>query len=374
MLFVSHLAYPLAAVLAIALPVHADAAQSDSALQFPVGAGGLHAPVSWPLSNGFPYITNGSKAWEDLTVQAHGSISNAPSPPSIAPEDAEYLKVIYLQEMYEVWFMTQVLQNITNNATGFEITDPGTKTAATERLIGMQAVEMWHALQAQSIVEAVTGATPQPCTYQSPVATFEEAMLLLVNITGVVMASLEDVAAKMAKNGDIALIKNMMAIESDESGQQGWLRTKFSPGILFGQDNPFMTASAIEYAYSFLKQHLIVDCPAELDVNVQVYEPLNLVTPYIAPVDQTLDFNIKADSVEGLWVTYINQLNVPSVVKIVNATVENGVAWFQAEYPYTEQHLFGLSVIAVTNSSGPFVDANDVAAATVYAPALAYPN
>jgi hypothetical protein len=50
------------------------------------------------------------------------------------------------------------------------------------------------------------------------------------------------------------------------------------------------------------------------------------------------------------------------------------VITFQADFPFTNNNLFGLTIAAVTNSSGPFITANDVANKTLFGPGLIYPN
>ncbi|ETI25013.1 hypothetical protein G647_04383 [Cladophialophora carrionii CBS 160.54] len=341
---------------------------------FPVGANGPNAPVVFPLSNGFPNIANNTPAFQALTVQAHGSISNAPPPPSLAADDLRSLKVVQLQETFEVYYFTQLLLNITNNVPGFEISDPATKADIVAKLTVIQGQEQWHALQAGGVLRHFNVSQIQPCMFKSSATDFASAISLAANFTAVVISSLQDVAVRLGQNGDSGVIRGIVSTVGQEGEQQGVYRTLLQD--LVPADQPFLTQSTREFAYSALQQNFIVPgtCPNDNTIDVPIFGTLNVLTKNIRAVDQTLTFSIRTNSTQGLSLVYINQQNLPIVQTISNATSRNGMIAFQADFPFTKNNLNGLTIAAVTNSSGPFINANDVANKTLFGPGLIYPN
>jgi hypothetical protein len=383
--FTQHIICPLTAVVAFTVSAKAapqigpfnnttPATPSSLPIPFPVGANGPNAPVVFPLSNGFPNIANNTPAFQALTVQAHGSISNAPPPPSFAADDLRSLKVVQLQETFEVYYFTQLLLNITNNVPGFEISDPATKADIIAKLTVIQGQEQWHALQAGGVLKHFNVSQIQPCLFKSSATDLTSAISLASNFTAVVISTLQDVAVRLAKNGDSGVIRGIVSTVSQEGEQQGVYRTVFQD--LVPADQPFLTQSTREFAYSALQQNFIVpgSCPNDNTIDVPIFGTLNVLTKNIQAVDQTLTFSIQRNSTQGFNLVYINQQNLPIVQTISNATSRNGVITFQADFPFTKNNLFGLTIAAVTNSSGPFITANDVANKTLFGPGLIYPN
>ncbi|KAJ9603685.1 hypothetical protein H2200_011871 [Cladophialophora chaetospira] len=373
------------ALLALALPSHAapqfspgnstvPSPPSSSAILFSVGANGPNAPVIFPLSNGFPNIVNNTPAYQALTVQAHGSISNAPPPASLALDDLRSFKVVELQETFEVYFYTQLLLNLTNNVPGFEISDPALKQDIINKLIVIQGQEQWHSLQAGGVLQHFNVSRIQPCQFKSPATDFTTAIQLAANFTGVVISTLQDVATRLGRNGDSAVVRGVVSVVGTEAAQQGVFRTLL--GDLVPGELPFLTQSTREFAYSALQQNFVVPgtCPNDNTIDVPIFGTLNVLTKNIAAANQILTFSIERSSAQGLSLVFINQQNLPIVQAISNATTSNGVTTFQANFPFTSNNLNGLTIAAVTNSSGPFINANDVANKTLFGPGLIYPN
>jgi hypothetical protein len=71
----------------------------------------------------------------------------------------------------------------------------------------------------------------------------------------------------------------------------------------------------------------------------------------------------------GLYLTYINQQNLPISVPLQSPQHTGTVVTFNADFPFEENLLNSLTIAAVTVGSN-FTDANDVAAHTLFAPAL----
>ncbi|KIY02926.1 uncharacterized protein Z520_01391 [Fonsecaea multimorphosa CBS 102226] len=347
---------------------------SSSTIQFPVGANGPNASVVFPLSNGFPNIISGTPAFQQLTVQAHGSISNAPPPSTFAADDLRSLKVIQIQETFEAYYFTQLLLNITNNVPGFEISDPSLKQDIIEKLTVIQGQEQWHALNAGGTLQHFNVSQIQPCVFKSPATDLASAIHIAANFTAVVISTLQDVATRLGQNGDSAAIGGIVSVAGQEGEQQGIYRTLLND--LVPSELPFLTRSTREFAYSALQQNFIVPgtCPNDNTIDVPIFGTLNVLTTNIQAVDQVLTFSIERNSTQGLGLVYINQQNLPIVETITNPSTSNGVTTFSANFPFSQNSLNGLTIAAVVNSTGPFANANEVANMTLFGPGLIYPN
>ncbi|EXJ73398.1 uncharacterized protein A1O5_03158 [Cladophialophora psammophila CBS 110553] len=381
MRYIRQLLGPALGYLAFALPGKAapvnhsaPASPPSVSIQFPVGANGPNAPVVFPLSNGFPNIVKGTPAFQQLTVQAHGSVSNAPPPPSFAADDLRSFKVIQIQETFEVYYFTQLLLNITNNVPGFEINDLSLKQDIIEKLTVIQGQEQWHALNAGGVLQHFNVSQIQPCIFKSPATDLTSAIDIAANFTAVVISSLQDVAVRLGQNGDSGVIRGVVSVVGQEGEQQGIYRTLGSD--LVPSELPFLTQSTREFAYSSLQQNFIVPgtCPNDNTIDVPIFGTLNVLTTNIQAIDQVLTFSIQRDSTEGLGLVYLNQQNLPIVEAITNASTKNGVTTFSANFPFSQNSMNGLTIAAVVNSTGPFMNANDVANKTLFGPGLIYPN
>jgi hypothetical protein len=71
----------------------------------------------------------------------------------------------------------------------------------------------------------------------------------------------------------------------------------------------------------------------------------------------------------GLFLTYINQQNLPLSVPIQSPSLSGTVVTFNANFPFEENLLNSLTIAAVTIGQN-FTDARDVATHALFAPAL----
>lgn len=71
-----------------------------------------------------------------------------------------------------------------------------------------------------------------------------------------------------------------------------------------------------------------------------------------------------------LVVVYINQQNTPKTAPLQNVQIAGSVVTFQANFPFEEDLLFGLTIAAVVQGAGPFASAKAVADATLFGPGL----
>lgn len=90
--------------------------------------------------------------------------------------------------------------------------------------------------------------------------------------------------------------------------------------------------------------------------------------PVVKPCTQTLHFKLTdlggaaVNDCSGKSLVFMNQQNLPVVKPLTNDC--------QAEFPYDQFEMNGLTLAAVTPSAGPFANPDAVAAAALFGPAL----
>jgi len=350
------------------------------------------APFTFPLSNGFPKVANPSSQLTAIEQQAHGTLPNGPPPPSITADTATSLELIAFNELFEVAFFTELLSNVTNNVTGFQFADSNDRTTVITALTAIQAQEELHALNANGAL-AHFGLEPiQPCEYNIPVSDFATAIGLASTFTDVVLGTLQDVASLLATDGDDGLIRGVVSVVGQEGEQNGFYRELLGkiPSAL-----PFLTTSTREFAFSALNQNFIVpgSCPNIGEIALPIFRTLTVDTQNIQPTTQTLEFSVtientieNTNSTWGNWerdcpernpdyfsslsVVYINQQNLPVVETITNVAIEGNTVTFDAEFPFDQFLMNGLTIAAVTKTAGPFASADAVAKDTIFGPGL----
>ncbi|KIX98443.1 uncharacterized protein Z520_05744 [Fonsecaea multimorphosa CBS 102226] len=339
---------------------------------------GSSNPFSFPLSNGFPNIQNPSSQLTAIEAQAHGLLPNGPPPPTApAADDLTSLRLIAFNELWEVAFFTELLFNVTHNVQGYQFQDESQKQTVIDAITAVQAQEELHALNANGALGHFNAGPIQPCKYVAPVSDFKSAINLAKTFTDVVLGTLGDVQTHFGDNGDNGLIRGVAAVIGQEGEQNGFYRNLLG---LIPSGAPFLTASTREFAFSALNQDFVVpgSCPNSNTIDLPIFGVLNVLTQNIQPQDQTLQFSFEAtgsysqyaSNYQGLSLVYINQQNVPVVEPITQATVSGSTVTFSANLPFTENDMFGLTIAAVVEGSGPFATVADVAAATKFGPGL----
>jgi hypothetical protein len=337
-----------------------------------------------PLGNGFPTIAAGSSQLTSIEAQAHGSLSNAlPPPASPQPDSLTSLRLIAFNELFEVAFFTELLSNITNHVRGYEIPDKASRDSIVRDLIAVQAQEELHVHNANNALQHFTNSIIEPCEYDFPVSNLKEAIALASTFTDVVLGTLQDVQTLFGADGDIGLIRGVGSTIGQEGEQNGFYRQILdkTPSAL-----PFLTTSTREFAFSALQGFVVPSsCGNSKAIGLQIFDPLTITTNDIKPVSQTLTFRVELPTglqpaswksdYSGLSLTYINQQNLPIVEPITNVRKDGNTLTFEALFPFddaTQGALFGngLTIAALTNSTGPFATADLVAKATVFGPGL----
>ena len=103
----------------------------------------VHAsPFSFPLSNGFPFPND--TALQELYTTAGGNFTNMPLAPKFDNDSLTSWKLQAFNEFMEVAFFTQLITNITEGISGYEL-EPESKDYILESLKTIQAVSLTSA-------------------------------------------------------------------------------------------------------------------------------------------------------------------------------------------------------------------------------------
>ena len=147
------------------------------------------------LDNGFPKIANPSDALTKINIAARGTLSNAP-PPANAPsaETLKSLRLVAFNELFEVYFFTELLKNVTEAVPGYEFQDQTQKKKIIDVLTAVQAQEQLHALNANNALNRFTAEPVQACQYNAGVNNFKDAIFTAATFTDVVMGTLADIS------------------------------------------------------------------------------------------------------------------------------------------------------------------------------------
>jgi hypothetical protein len=103
---------------------------------FAVPTGTAHGQSQLP--NGLPNPSQSQLA--QIEENAHGTLPNAPPPSNISADGITNLKLIALNELFEVAFFNELLLNITNNVTGYEFSDKSDRDFAIKSFTAILAV------------------------------------------------------------------------------------------------------------------------------------------------------------------------------------------------------------------------------------------
>ncbi|KEF58543.1 uncharacterized protein A1O9_06469 [Exophiala aquamarina CBS 119918] len=336
----------------------------------PAPAPAPSSPFAFPLSNGFPNLS--PAALQAVEVQAQGTEPNGAAPTGLSEDDLTSIRLIAFNELFEVAFFTDLLYNVTNRVSGFEVPNPKKRQEMIAAITAIQAQEELHAINANAILAANGQDQIQPCQYMFPSTTLSGALSFAKTFTDVVLGTLQDVQLHLATNGVAGVVPIIGSVIGQEGEQNGFFRT--STGLI-PSSQPFLTRSARAFAFSALNQAVVVpnSCPNAQLVGLPVFQPLNVITAPITPNDQTLQFSIAVDesaAKTGVSMAFINGQNTPLVQEVNNINFQNGVATFEVDFPYTENLLNGLTIAALVAGNGPFADADEVAQATLAGPGL----
>jgi len=329
------------------------------------------SPV-FPVNDGFP--TPSPDQIKEIEQKALGTLSNATPPPNASADGLISLRLIALNELFEVAFFEDLISNITNNVKGYTFKTPKSRDFVLKSLAAVQNQEELHALNANNALKHFNTEPIQPCKYTFPVSDFKSAIALAGTFTSLVLATLQDVIEVFALNGDAPLTVGVASVVGQEGEQEGWYR------LLQGKvpsELPFLTTSTREFAFNALNQTFIVpgSCPNINTINLTTFQPLNLLSKVEAktePIRFSFD-KTWYDNYNNLKVVYINQQNLPIVESFTVKMTDGPTVTIEANFPYDANEMNGLT-IAVLAEGSSFKNAQAVADATKFGPALVIVN
>ncbi|PWY79308.1 putative sexual development protein [Aspergillus heteromorphus CBS 117.55] len=317
---------------------------------------------------------------QQISLNAHGTPPNSPLPATISQNGITNLQLIAFNELFEVAFFNQLLLNITTNVEGYFIANDADRDFTIQVLTAILAQEEVHALTANTGLKHFNQVPIEPCNYTFPVSTFDEAIALAATFTDVVLGTLQDVIVRFAAANDVDLTRIIAATIGNEGEQQGWFRLLQDK---IPSESPTLTTSDVNFAFTAIQSFVIPGtCPNIELINLKTFPALNIVTPPEAKTQEILvSFSVSKEEAQSLadgklWLTYVNQLNVPITepLGLFEVDKEEGVVVAKALFPYDDNLLNGLTIAAVTGSEGPFADVNAVAEATLFGPGLIIVN
>jgi hypothetical protein len=240
--------------------------------------------------------------------------------------------------------------------------------------------EKLHAINALNVLKKNNAFAPPPCTYNIPDLGIFESLELASTFTSLVMGTLQDASQTLARNGDSGPIRGVGASLGQEGEQNGFYRL-----LLARQPSqkPFLTTNVAPFAFSALRQNFIATCPFDVDKEIKIpsFPALTVVSGNggrdVPAKTQSLQFSAdlgkKGAKCDGAFVTYFSGQNLPSSWPVKNCKAQNGKMTFEANFPYDDLVMDGLSVAALTNGNN-FTSPGAVVPATLAAPGLIQVN
>lgn len=196
------------------------------------------------------------------------------------------------------------------------------------------------------------------------------------------MGALQGANVLFAKDGETAPIQLISSVIGQEGEQNGYYRI-FMKEV--PSESPFLTATPAAFAWSALQMFIVPDsCPFPLsNIALPIFPPLMSnggPTAAVAANGQTISFSAdlsKSDAAKqylgtngaGLYLTYITGQQLPISVELSNVKWCDSEIQFEANFPFAENLMYGLSLAALTTAN-KFDTAEAVANSTLAAPAI----
>ncbi|CAO2652546.1 Nn.00g008290.m01.CDS01 [Neocucurbitaria sp. VM-36] len=325
--------------------------------------------VYFPLSNGFP--NPGAGEVLEIQKQGHGLLPNGPPPPTLSPEGVTNLKLIALNELFEVAYFTELVYNLTNKVQGYDLGYG--HDYVLDALTSIVAQEEMHLLNANGALKHFNQEPIQPCRYSFPVINFQSAIALAGTFTDLVLGTLQDVNQLFAQSQDTGLVRAVSSVIGNEAEQEGFFRLVQSKRP---SAQPFLTTATRDFAFTAIQSFTIPgSCPNIDTIPLKTFKPLTVETSKVPAQTQNIKFSFaKADAglyqVEQLRLVFINGQNVPIVKPLININTAGDKVAFEAAFPYDEFLMNGLTIAAVTTAADQFADADAVAQATIFGPGI----
>jgi hypothetical protein len=323
----------------------------------------------FPLSNGFPNPSQ--EAILQIQKDGHGTLPNGPPPPALSPAGVTSLQLIALNEIFEVAFFTELILNMTNKAKGY---DMGHRhESILDTLNAIVAQEEMHVLNANGALSHFNQQSIEPCKYSFPVTNFHDAIALASTFTSLVLGTLQDVNELFARNQDFDLVRAISSVIGNEGEQEGFFRMmqKKRPSA-----QPFLTTASREFAFTAIQSFVVPgSCPNIGTIPLKTFKPLAVETEDIKPESQSIKFSFDMKDagmfeVDKLKLVFVNGQNTPIVKEFQNVQMMDEKVTFEAEFPFEEFIMEGLTIAAVTMGADEFSNVDLVAEKTVFGPGI----
>jgi hypothetical protein len=323
----------------------------------------------FPLTNGFP--TPNQDAILQIQKDGHGTLPNGPPPPTISPDGVINLKLIALNELFEVAFFTELVANVTDKVEGYDLGDR--QGYIIESLKAIVAQEEMHVLNANEALKHFNQVPIEGCKYNFPVTDYPSAIALAATFTDLVLGTLQDVAELFARSQDFGLVRAVSSVIGNEGEQEGFFRVeqKKRPSA-----QPFLTTAARDFAFTAIQSFVVEgSCPNINVIPLKRFKPLTIETKDIKAATQDIKFSFsmrdagmyETDSLKLVW---INGQNMPVVKPLQNVQLMDDRVMFKAGFPFDEFVMEGLTIAAVTMGADAFAGAGEVAEKTVFGPGI----
>jgi hypothetical protein len=323
----------------------------------------------FPLANGFPNPSQ--EALLQIQKDAYGTLPNGSPPPSLSPAGITNLQLIALNELFEVALFTELVSNLTDKVPGYDMGDPHKHILDT--LSAIAAQEEMHVLDANNALKHFNQAPIEPCKYNFPVTSFSDAIALASTFTSLVLGTLQDINELFARNGDFDLVRVVSSVLGNEGEQEGFFRNmqEKRPSA-----QPFLTTASREFAFTAIQSFVVEgSCPNIGSIPLKTFKPLAVETKDVKAENQNIRFSFDMKDagmfeVDKLRLVYVNGLNTPVVKGLQNVEMRDEKVVFEAEFPFEEFVMEGLTIAAITMGAEEFANVGDVAEKTVFGPGI----
>jgi hypothetical protein len=325
--------------------------------------------VYFPLANGFPNPSQ--EVLEEINRDAHGTLPNGGPPPSLSDAGATNLKLIALNELFEVAFFSELRYNLTNKVEGYDL---GPESEYTLDVVNsIVAQEELHVLDANNALEHFNIEPIKPCKYSFPVSDFDSAIALAATFTDLVLGTLQDVNEIFARSEDFGLVRTVSSVIGNEAEQEGFFRSvqRKRPSA-----QPFATTATRDFAFTAIQEFTIPDsCPNINTIPLKTFKPLIVESKDLLPETQYIKFSFSKEDVgmyevDSMKLVYINGLNKPIIKSLEDVQMMDDKVVFRAEFPYGEFVMDGMTIAAVTQGADEFAKADEVGEKTVFGPGV----
>lgn len=310
----------------------------------------------------------------EIERKAGGPLPGGPLPTKLAPAGVTTLQLIELNESFEVAFFTSLLQNITNNVTGYTLPSPQyNRSYIIDTITAVQNQEQLHAIGVNAILKSAGAEQISPCQYKFPVTDFLSAITLANTFTDVVLGVLPQAQTVFAGDGGdesplVALFGSVIAQEGEQNGFYRSVQKKVPSAA------PFLTTEGPAFAFTFLQGVIVPgSCPG-VDIvakNVPTFKPLT-VESKPTDVNQTVKYSVPGQvAADQNELVYLSGFNLPLAVPITNVKCSSNMSTFEASLPFQQGFARGLTIAALVSGSGvKFNSISEVANKTIYGPGI----